>query len=160
MPPVKRDARTKEVVDELSRFEPNALIHGDLWRSIRNCLVHRHGLVDEDFIAGNQWAWERLRRDVRGVPPLVPNSLIALTPGLLSACLTVHDQLAKAMRNWLMDFSGEQRGHLSAPGPYRGAFKPDAVPPTPPLVLPGEQALLDRLRRGGSGRQAATNSAR
>jgi hypothetical protein len=158
VPPVKHDPATRKAVVEVSRFEQGALIYSELWRRIRNCLVHRHGRVDEAFVSKNRLAWARLREDIRGVPPLVPNSAIDLSPGLLAACLTVHDQLAKAMRDWLRHYSEERRGHVFAPGPYRGALKPEEMPPIPPLVLTEEEPALVFLRdhsdRGDQRRQA------
>lgn len=109
------------------------------WRNFRNLVVHSNRLVTEKFYNDNNDVWEVLRSDFRGIPLLRKNQPVPLDVVLVTASFTSHQVLAQKMRDVLIDFSSQRRGHVKAPGPFEGKLAPSDMPPSiPPIWLKGD----------------------
>jgi hypothetical protein len=125
--------------EEAAKLDASAEDVVEFWRQCRNILVHSDSQLSKEFVRRHTPVWDTLREDLRGVPALRRGAAIPLPPVLVTAAFTNHQRLALAMRDVLISFSGEKRGHVYAPGPFRGPLPPDKMPEAlPPLRAAGD----------------------
>ena len=130
--------QTGKVEPATSTTMESALEAVKFWQYFRNQVVHSERIVDLSFFENAKEIWEVLRSDLQGVPPLKVNLPIPLSPVLVTASFTAHSLLAKSMRDVLITYSKERRGHVSAPGPFIGPLPPNEMPPIPRLWVNGD----------------------
>jgi hypothetical protein len=133
-----KDPRTKRA--EVSPCNPDvgALRVIEFWQDFRNLVVHSRRIVTREFHKKHSHVWGLLRSDLQHVPRLMIGYPVPLNAALVTASFTTHQVLAKAMRDMLIKYSKEKRGHVFSPGPFRGALRPHEMPPIPPLRLTGD----------------------
>jgi len=124
-----------------------------LWHNVRHRIMHMDGLVDRSFLADTDLVrtWERLCADKGIASRLIEGQTFPLEARHVTACFTNYKVAAKALRDLLITFSGQKRGHIDAPGPFldRKGLPPGTVVDVPCLSLrTKKKAILRTLVRG------------
>ena len=120
--------------------EVNALEVIEFWQDVRNLVIHNERIVTDGFVKKRSAIWDVLRSDLSYVPPIRVNHPLPLNTPLIAASLTTHALLAREMRDVLIQYSRERRGHVFAPGPFRGALSKEEMPSRiPSLILPEDR---------------------
>lgn len=135
VPRRKTNPKTRQPEATVSNEERGALRMVGFWKVVRNQIVHKNSVVDRGFIRRWSTIWDLLRSDLHGIPPLLVDASIPLRPAHVAASFTTHDLLAKGMRDVLVRYSNERRGHVFSPGPFRGAMDPEEMPDTLPALF-------------------------
>jgi hypothetical protein len=134
-----RDPRTGRLHEGQLTADVGALQAVDFWRNFRNLVVHGGRYVTGEFIRNHGHVWNVLRQDLYRIPPIRVGQPVPLSVTLITASFTNHQILAKAMRDSLIQVSGAKRGHVFAPGPFRGRVPPHEMPSVlPPLRTDGD----------------------
>ena len=135
----KTPRRIKEPNTDLKEKEPSdrnqsALRVVEFWQDFRNQVVHSDRQASVVFVNKHREVWDLLRSDLRGIPPLKKDLPIPLNTTLVTASFSTHGVLARKMRDILIAFSKEKRGHVFAPGAFKGKLKPEQMPDRIPHI--------------------------
>lgn len=139
IPRRKTDPRTRQPEAAVSDDRQGALRVASFWKSVRDLIAHKDGVVDAQYY--DRWVsvWELLRSDLYRIPPLEKGKPIPYRQALVAASFATHDVFAKGMRDVLINYSRERRGHVLSPGPFLGPLDPKDMPPTlPPILVYGD----------------------
>lgn len=135
----KKNPQTQKEETPPHHLDANALRIVEFWQDVRNLVVHNEGIVNPMFFRKQNHLWEILRSDLSFVPELREDAPIPLNGAMVTASLTTHALLAKKLRDILIRFSKERRGHVFAPGPFRGIVPQNQMPKSlPPLYMSGD----------------------
>lgn len=120
----------------------------ELWHSVRHCIVHKDSVVDGEFLKNSMLVatWGRIGEEKQSPAGLREGQRLPLGNKQVTACLANYKMAAKALRNVLVAFSGEKRGHSDAPGAdkKRGKRLPGTVVELPRLLLNGTAKVVVR----------------
>ena len=117
----------------------NALEAIKTWRSVRNLIVHRGGIISLRFLDRHGPFFRWLRGHYPYMHPLEVGGGFLFYDDVVRAVFAVHYRAARWMSDLLEDVSSARRGHPQAPNPKPAVvFFPGQPPQAPVLLLPGD----------------------
>jgi hypothetical protein len=125
-------AETSDRTDSHTAFDATRF-----WRAVRNCIVHRGGIVNARFLKRHGGFAAAIFAKYPHMAPPEIGSGFKLYDDVVRAMAAVHYNAALAMNEYLVETSSERRGHLNAPAARTSIFKND-VQRSPNLLVEGD----------------------
>lgn len=142
LPHIKTDPATGAPVEAPLAPGLNALSVALFWRDYRNLVVHRDGVVSQDFVAKHSDVFELLRVPYQGkLRPLSLPGRLQLPDVVFYAMMATHHRAARWLNQRLRDLSAGRRGNIFPP--EAGIEEPVRLDPrlqARPLLGPGDHA--------------------
>jgi len=137
LPHIKTDPTTGAALEEPITPELNSLRAILFWRDLRNCVVHRGGLMSHAFCEEHATFFEAMREPYQSyLRPLDPMTRLQLPNLVFYAMASVHHRAAIFLNTRLQETSKRRRGtiHLPEEGLEEPTTFDPAFRPLPLLV--------------------------